>query len=80
MSRPNRLRAVRVSRGVTIQGLARVAGVSRQTIYDAERSDHDPDVRTLRKLAAALGVTVADLLTDELEAAGGATPAAEKGR
>jgi transcriptional regulator with XRE-family HTH domain len=66
MSSPqHRLRSLRLARGVTIQGLARAASVSRQTIYDVESGARQPDISTLRKLATALGVTVADLLEDE---------------
>lgn len=69
MSVSSRLRAARERQGLTILKLARKSGVTRQTIYTAEDGKSEPDIKTLRKLAAALSVTVADLLDDELETA-----------
>lgn len=68
MEQSSRLRVVRIERRMSIRALARLASVSRQTIYDIESGARQPDLSTLRKLAAALDVTVSDLLA-ELEAA-----------
>ena len=48
--------------------LAERAGVAPSTIVVAESGHRQPQGRTLRKLADALDVTVADLLEDEVEA------------
>lgn len=61
----SRVQTIRVQRRVSIRGLARETGLSRQTIYDAESGARQPGLATLRRIAAALGVPVADLLDDE---------------
>lgn len=48
--------------------LAERAGVAPSTVVVAESGHRQPQGRTLRKLADALDVTVADLLEDEVEA------------
>lgn len=65
MGTASRLRAIREERGLTVQELARRAGVTRQTIYTAEAGTREPTTRTLRKLAEVLGIAVADLLNGE---------------
>jgi transcriptional regulator with XRE-family HTH domain len=56
-----RLRAVRIARLLTQQELARAAGVGFTTINRLERGDAPAELRTVRKLAAALGVAPAAL-------------------
>jgi transcriptional regulator with XRE-family HTH domain len=56
-----RLRAVRIARLLTQQELARAAGVGYTTINRLERGDAPAELRTVRKLAAALGVEPAAL-------------------
>ena len=51
-----RLRAVRIARLLTQKELAAVSGVSFTTINRLERGDVPAELRTIRKLAAALGV------------------------
>jgi putative molybdopterin biosynthesis protein len=68
----NRLAVVRKSRGVGASDLARLVGVSRQTIYAIEAGTYVPNTETALRLARELGVTVDDLFSLE----GGGRPAA----
>ncbi len=52
---------LRTSQGLDTQRLAQMAGVSRQTIHCIETLNVDPKLSTLRKIAAALDVSIADL-------------------
>jgi DNA-binding XRE family transcriptional regulator len=45
------------SRGMTVAAAARLAGVSRQTIYALGDQDYDPSVKTVVSVARAIGVT-----------------------
>jgi transcriptional regulator with XRE-family HTH domain len=60
-----RLRAVRIARLLTQQELARAAGVGFTTVNRLERGDTPAELRTVRKLAAALGVAPAALLVGQ---------------
>jgi DNA-binding XRE family transcriptional regulator len=55
------LRVYRELRGLTQIGLAEVSGVNRVQIADIEAGRKSGSVSTLRKLAAALRVTIDDL-------------------
>ena len=57
-----RLKKIRAQRGLTQEGLADKAGVSRQYLSRLETGRHDPSLSTLVKLAKALRVKVTDLL------------------
>ncbi len=46
---------------------ARVAGISRPTVYKIERGEADLKLSYLKKLASALGVTVVDLITPPID-------------
>ena len=64
------LRVLRLNRGLTQAELATRAGVSEYTIVRLERGQRKrPHPSTRRKLAAALGVEIADV--DELRGDGG---------
>jgi transcriptional regulator with XRE-family HTH domain len=63
-----RLRAARERKALTQDELAELAGVSRQTVVKIE-GGLEPRPPTVRKLAAALGVTPADLMGPEEPAA-----------
>jgi transcriptional regulator with XRE-family HTH domain len=53
-------------RGFSQRALAEESGVSPATIYELENGRREPNPSTLRKLAGALGVEVADLLGEVL--------------
>jgi transcriptional regulator with XRE-family HTH domain len=55
----------RADAGLTISELARRAGVSRDTISNAERGEHSLQASTLHKVARALGKTPSELLAEE---------------
>jgi transcriptional regulator with XRE-family HTH domain len=71
VTRPKRrpiLKALRMARadaGLTISELAERAGVSRDTISNAEKGRHGLQATTLHKLAAALGRAPSELLAEE---------------
>lgn len=56
-----RLRYLRQQRGLTILALEIATGVSSATIGNAELGKRKPTVRTLRRLAPALGVRPEEL-------------------
>ena len=60
-----RLRAERARRRWTLDELAARSGVSRRLIVQIEQADANPSLATLLKLAAALGVTLTDLLESQ---------------
>jgi transcriptional regulator with XRE-family HTH domain len=63
------LRRARADAGLTISELAKRAGVSRDTISNAERGLHSLQASTLHKVAQALGRTPSKLLAEEEELA-----------
>jgi transcriptional regulator with XRE-family HTH domain len=58
-----RIKQLRKRREMTQEALARSARVSLAYIGRLETGHHDPKLSTLRKLAKALGVPVADLIS-----------------
>lgn len=59
---------LRRQRGMDVSTFARVAGITRPTVYKMERGEADPKLSYVRKVADALGVSVIDLLTPPTEA------------
>ncbi len=57
-----RLKQLRAERGLTQAALAKRAGVTLSYVGRLEIGRHDPQLSTLRKLAKALKVTVAELI------------------
>src|SRR5947199_5507814 len=66
----NHLGRLRERRGVTAADLAKIAGVSRQTIYAIEAGSYVPNTALALKLARVLDVKVEELfsLPDDLRA------------
>jgi len=62
-----KLRVLRAERALTIEQVAARAGVTPETISDAERGRRHPYLPTLRKLASAYDVPVEELLAREAE-------------
>jgi len=60
-----RLRELREERFLSHRELAQKAGVSPTTVLNIENSERDTQRRTVRKLAAALGVEPKELLNRE---------------
>lgn len=48
--------------GLSIDALAEVSGVGRNTIWKAENGVNSPSVSTLTRMAEPLGVTVAEIV------------------
>lgn len=57
----DRLRALRIARGLTQEALGAAAGVKAETLSRLETGQRSPDLLTLANLAAALACTVRDL-------------------
>lgn len=64
----SRIRQARRRAGLSQEELAEASGVSPATVVQAELGNRQPQGRTLRKLAAALGAEVAELIEEEEEA------------
>jgi transcriptional regulator with XRE-family HTH domain len=62
-----RVRAGRAERRWTLDQLAARSGVSRRLIVQLEQADANPSLATLLKLAAALGITLNELLTSQAQ-------------
>lgn len=58
-----RIGTLRRSHGLSFDGLAQRAGVSKGTLVQIEQGRANPSISTLCRLAAALDVSVADLVT-----------------
>ena len=63
MTVENRIRARRKERGLSQEELARLCGVSRQTINAIENNKYDPTLALAFRLANTLGTTVDQLFT-----------------
>lgn len=59
------IRRIRQERALSVRELARLSGLSRTTVTEVERGLKTPYPSTIRKLAAALGVTPVELMGDE---------------
>ena len=66
-----RLRAIRERKGVSLRGLKKVSGVAVATLARIEAGGYDPRLSTLRRLAKALEVTVAELIGEKSLKKGG---------
>jgi transcriptional regulator with XRE-family HTH domain len=62
-----RVRALRQSLGMSSVQLAKASGLPPSQVMCIEYALHSPNTRTLRRLAAGLGVTVPDLLNADIE-------------
>lgn len=60
-----RLRAARAAKGLSQQGLADLAGVSRQTINAIEQGDYNPTIRLCVAICRVLDKTLDDLFWEE---------------
>jgi transcriptional regulator with XRE-family HTH domain len=59
------LRRLREQKGMTRYRLAKLSGISSEGVSKLERPGSDPKLSTLYKVAAALGITIWDLLPDQ---------------
>lgn len=59
---------VRNKRDITLDQLAEISGVSKNTIVSWIYHDHNPDIKLLIKIADALGVTLDELVGRKVKA------------
>ena len=60
-----RVRAERTRQGLTLDALASAAGVSRATLSNIERGEHNPSLNAATDVARSLGVSLSQLLGEE---------------
>ena len=60
-----RLREIRERKGVSLRELKKASGVAVSSLARFEAGEGDPQLSTLRKLAKALDVTVAELIGEK---------------
>ena len=57
-----RFKQIRKQRGLSLRALKKKSGVAVSNLFRYEAGEGDPRLSTLRKVAKALGVSVADLI------------------
>ena len=67
MSFHSKMIKLRKIKGLTQESFAAEVGVSRQSVYKWESGQSYPDVEKLLKIARTFGVTVDDMLNDEMD-------------
>ena len=67
MSFHSKMIKLRKIKGMTQENFATEVGVSRQSVYKWESGQSYPDVEKLLKIARTFGVTVDDMLNDEMD-------------
>ncbi|MBE6656068.1 MAG: helix-turn-helix transcriptional regulator [Ruminococcaceae bacterium] len=67
MSFHSKMIKLRKIKGLTQENFAAEIGVSRQSVYKWESGQSYPDVEKLLKIARTFGVTVDDMLNDEMD-------------
>jgi transcriptional regulator with XRE-family HTH domain len=65
-----RIRMLRAERGLTLEGLAERAAVSRAMLSRIERGESSPTAQLLGKVCAGLGITLAALFAETAAASG----------
>jgi transcriptional regulator with XRE-family HTH domain/quercetin dioxygenase-like cupin family protein len=74
-----RIREVRLHRGLTLRGLARAVGVSASLVSQIETGKSQPSVSTLYAITKALDISVEDVFDTNDGAVGAGPPRAETG-
>ncbi|WBS05784.1 XRE family transcriptional regulator [Pseudoduganella sp. SL102] len=59
------LQRLRLARGLTLEDVSRIAGVSKSMLSQIEREKANPTIAITWRLANALGVAIGELLADE---------------
>ena len=62
-----KLRSLRIAAGLTQEELAKKCGTSKQSISRYEKSDREPNIRTAKVIADALGVPLEYLAPDNAD-------------
>ena len=63
----NRIEEIRSARGIRQEELARMLGVSRQTISSLENGRYNPSITLAHKIARFFGLTIEDVFIFEEE-------------
>jgi len=63
------LQRMRLARGLTLEDLSRIAGVSKSMLSQIEREKANPTIAITWRLANALGVQIGELLSSEVRSA-----------
>lgn len=63
----SKINKLRTERGLSLEGLATAAGVSKSYLWEVENRDVSPTAEKLKAIATALEVEVAFLLDDQLQ-------------
>ena len=63
-----RIKDILKSRGLTAKDVAATAGVTEAMLSNISNGKGNPGLQSLMKIADALGVSVAELFTDEINA------------
>ena len=61
----NRLKVARAERGLSQGDLAKLVGVSRQTINAIEKGEYNPTINLCRSICRVLGKTLDELFWEE---------------
>lgn len=64
-----RLREIRAEHGVTLRELSARSGVAKSSLEAMESDRPNPSLQTLRRVAKALNVQIADLIDEEADEA-----------
>ena len=62
-----KIRELREAKGITVEGLGNLCGITRQRMQAIETSPGYPLIPTIQKIARALGCPMRDLLDEPLE-------------
>ena len=63
----NKLKTIRTEKGYSQELLASKIGVRKQTISRYENSEREPNIRTAKRIANALGISLEELAVNEDE-------------
>ncbi|EPZ37778.1 helix-turn-helix domain-containing protein [Anoxybacillus ayderensis] len=61
----SKIKAIRKQLGISGNQLAKLAGIGQSTISDIENQKISPSVDTLQRICAALGISLANLFTED---------------
>jgi transcriptional regulator with XRE-family HTH domain len=62
-----KIKEIRELKGMTLEGVANLTGISRQRVQAIESSTGYPMISTIQKIAKALGCPLRDILNEPLE-------------
>lgn len=63
----NNLKKMREEKGFSLQALADICGTSKQRIYELEKPDSNPTLKTAYSIAVVFDVDVTEIWPDEIE-------------